>query len=95
MSLHPVLHDVTERICRRSRASRAAYLAGIDAMHQAGPNRSRLSCGNLAHGFAARLDAAPTDAALALAEELAEHSPDALLGSKTDFVRDGKPCEGV
>ena len=53
MSLHPVLHDVTERICRRSRASRAAYLAGIDAMHQAGPNRSRLSCGNLAHGFAA------------------------------------------
>lgn len=36
----------------------------------------------LAHGFAARLDAAPTDAALALAEEWAEHSPDALLGSK-------------
>ncbi|MDH5829955.1 phosphogluconate dehydratase [Luteimonas sp. M1R5S18] len=58
MSLHPVLHDVTERIRRRSRASRAAYLAGIDAMHQAGPSRSRLSCGNLAHGFAA---CGPTD----------------------------------
>ena len=58
MSLHPILHDVTERIRRRSRASRAAYLAGIDAMHQAGPNRTRLSCGNLAHAFAA---CGPTD----------------------------------
>ncbi len=58
MSLHPVLHDVTERIRRRSRASRAAYLAGIEAMRLAGPNRSRLSCGNLAHGFAA---CGPTD----------------------------------
>nr|MBP6797195.1 phosphogluconate dehydratase [Luteimonas sp.] len=58
MSLHPVLQDVTERIRRRSRASRAAYLAGIEAMRQAGPNRSRLSCGNLAHGFAA---CGPTD----------------------------------
>ncbi|TKS54176.1 phosphogluconate dehydratase [Luteimonas yindakuii] len=53
MSLHPVLHDVTERIRERSRASRAAYLAGIDAMRDAGPLRGRLSCANLAHGFAA------------------------------------------
>ena len=58
MSLHPRLLEVTERIRQRSRASRAAYLAGIEAMHQAGPNRSRLSCGNLAHGFAA---CGPTD----------------------------------
>ena len=60
MSLHPRLLEVTERIRQRSRASRAAYLAGIEAMHQAGPNRSRLSCGNLAHGFAA---CGPTDKA--------------------------------
>ena len=53
MTLHPVLHAVTERIRQRSRASRAAYLAGIEAMRQAGPSRTRLSCGNLAHGFAA------------------------------------------
>ncbi|KAF1710528.1 phosphogluconate dehydratase [Pseudoxanthomonas kalamensis DSM 18571] len=58
MSLHPVLHQVTERIRQRSRASRAAYLAGIEAMRAAGPSRSRLSCGNLAHGFAA---CGPTD----------------------------------
>lgn len=53
MSLHPKLHAVTERIRERSRASRAAYLAGIDAMRDNGPLRGRLSCGNLAHGFAA------------------------------------------
>lgn len=53
MSLHPQLHAITERIVRRSAASRAAYLAGLDAALRDGPFRSRLSCGNLAHGFAA------------------------------------------
>ena len=53
MSLHPQLHAITERIVRRSAASRAAYLADIDAALRDGPFRSRLSCGNLAHGFAA------------------------------------------
>lgn len=53
MSLHPQLIAITERIVRRSAASRAAYLAGIDAALRDGPFRSRLSCGNLAHGFAA------------------------------------------
>lgn len=58
MSLHPTLHAITERIVRRSATSRAAYLAGIDAALRDGPFRSRLSCGNLAHGFAA---CGPTD----------------------------------
>jgi phosphogluconate dehydratase len=58
MSLHPKLHAITERIVQRSVASRAAYLAGIDAALRDGPFRSRLSCGNLAHGFAA---CGPTD----------------------------------
>jgi phosphogluconate dehydratase len=58
MSLHPKLHAITERIVQRSAASRAAYLAGIDAALRDGPFRSRLSCGNLAHGFAA---CGPTD----------------------------------
>ena len=53
MSLHPVVHAVTERIRQRSARSRAAYLAAIDAMYRAGPLRERLSCANLAHGFAA------------------------------------------
>jgi len=58
MSLHPNIQAVTERIRLRSAASRAAYLAGIDAALRDGPFRSRLSCGNLAHGFAA---CGPTD----------------------------------
>ncbi|URL58659.1 phosphogluconate dehydratase [Luteibacter flocculans] len=53
MTLHPVLAEVTERIVERSRASRAAYLAKIDAARGKGAKRHHLSCGNLAHGFAA------------------------------------------
>ncbi|HET6912890.1 MAG TPA: phosphogluconate dehydratase [Rhodanobacteraceae bacterium] len=53
MSLHPVIAEVTTRITERSRASRIAYLARIDAARGEGPHRRRLSCGNLAHGFAA------------------------------------------
>ncbi|HET6912728.1 MAG TPA: dihydroxy-acid dehydratase, partial [Rhodanobacteraceae bacterium] len=53
MSLHPVIAEVTTRIAERSRATRSAYLARIDAARGEGPHRRRLSCGNLAHGFAA------------------------------------------
>jgi len=58
MSLHPKIHAITERIRQRSAPSRAAYLAGIEAALREGPFRSRLSCGNLAHAFAA---CGPTD----------------------------------
>jgi phosphogluconate dehydratase len=53
MTLHPVLAEVTQRIAERSRASRAAYLAKIDPARGNGAKRHHLSCGNLAHGFAA------------------------------------------
>lgn len=51
--MHPVVAQVTHRIQERSRARRNAYLARIDAALSSGPQRRRLSCGNLAHGFAA------------------------------------------
>ena len=51
--LHPTLERVTGRIVRRSAASRAAYLAGIEQARRQGPNRTPLSCANLAHVFAA------------------------------------------
>ncbi|MGN2243487.1 phosphogluconate dehydratase [Frateuria sp. GZRR33] len=52
-SLHPVVAEVTARLIERSRDSRAAYLARIDAAAGGdGPHRAQLSCGNLAHGFA-------------------------------------------
>ena len=53
MSLHPILSAVTDRIIERSRERRAAYLDLIDREREAGVDRPRLSCGNLAHGFAA------------------------------------------
>jgi phosphogluconate dehydratase len=52
--LNPRVRDVTERIRDRSRASRAEYLRRTRAEAAASSTtRSRLSCTNLAHGFAA------------------------------------------
>lgn len=53
MSLHPKIEAITARIVKRSAPSRAAYLAGIDQAVRNGPNRTPLSCANLAHVFAA------------------------------------------
>jgi len=58
MSLHPKLAAITASIRERSRPTRQAYLEAIARTQSNGPQRTRLSCGNLAHGFAA---CAPTD----------------------------------
>ncbi|HET6806600.1 MAG TPA: phosphogluconate dehydratase [Frateuria sp.] len=61
--LHPVVAEVTARLIERSRETRAAYLARIEAAAGGdGPHRAQLSCGNLAHGFAGC--SAPDKAAL-------------------------------
>jgi phosphogluconate dehydratase len=52
-NLHPILEQVTARIVERSRPGRAAYLDLMARQRDAGVNRPTLSCGNLAHGFAA------------------------------------------
>jgi phosphogluconate dehydratase len=51
--LHPTIAAVTDRIIERSAPRRAAYLDLMDRQREAGTNRGNLSCGNLAHGFAA------------------------------------------
>ncbi|SEH13792.1 6-phosphogluconate dehydratase [Sphingopyxis sp. YR583] len=51
--LNPVIAKVTDRIIERSAPRRAAYLDLMDRQRDAGTNRGNLSCGNLAHGFAA------------------------------------------
>ncbi|PZU61066.1 MAG: phosphogluconate dehydratase [Sphingobium sp.] len=51
--LHPTLAAVTERIVKRSAPRRQKYLELIERGRDAGTNRPQLSCGNLAHGFAA------------------------------------------
>lgn len=56
MPLHPVVERVTERIRERSAPTRRAYLERIEAARLRGTARTRLSCGNLAHGFAAAGD---------------------------------------
>ncbi|WP_414902626.1 phosphogluconate dehydratase [Sphingomonas flavalba] len=51
--LDPAVARVTDRVISRSQASRAAYLEMIEAQRDHGTNRGVLSCGNLAHAFAA------------------------------------------
>ncbi|MCI1272495.1 MAG: dihydroxy-acid dehydratase, partial [Sphingobium sp.] len=57
--LHPVVEKVTRRIIERSLPRRRKYLDLIERGREAGTNRDRLSCGNLAHGFAASGDDKP------------------------------------
>ncbi|MBD3641936.1 MAG: phosphogluconate dehydratase [Marinobacter sp.] len=51
--MHPTIDKVTQRIIERSRATRQGYLDRMNALKAQSPHRSSLSCGNLAHGFAA------------------------------------------
>ena len=57
-TLHPRVAEVTMRIRERSWAERDDYLKRMDAAANTVTTRSRLSCTNLAHGFAS---SEPTD----------------------------------
>ena len=51
--LNQHIASITQRIIERSTNLRADYLAQIAEDHNNRPERGKLSCGNLAHGFAA------------------------------------------
>ena len=51
--MHPVVEQVTEAIRTRSAQSRQQYLLRMQRTRDLLPPRRTLSCGNLAHGFAA------------------------------------------
>ncbi len=51
--MNPKIAEVTQRIIERSKETRKAYLEKIESARRQGPHRGVLSCGNLAHGFAA------------------------------------------
>ncbi|MGI0118081.1 phosphogluconate dehydratase [Zooshikella sp. RANM57] len=51
--MHPTIASVTQRVIARSSASRKAYIERMQQAAKQGPQRSTLSCGNLAHGYAA------------------------------------------
>ena len=51
--IHHSVDLVTQRIIKRSETLRSDYLSQIAEDHSNRPERGKLSCGNLAHGFAA------------------------------------------
>ena len=51
--VNKTLSEVTERIIARSQDGRGGYLDKISAARQQGVSRARLSCGNVAHAYAA------------------------------------------
>ena len=53
MTVDTRIAAVTRRIIERSKPTRETYLARVKDAASNGPHRSVLSCGNLAHGFAA------------------------------------------
>lgn len=53
VQLNTTVAEVTQRIVERSSSLRADYLRQVKEDHSNRPERGKLSCGNLAHGFAA------------------------------------------
>lgn len=51
--MNPIVAKVTNDIIERSKTLRQQYLADMKKAEEHGPHRGKLSCGNLAHGFAA------------------------------------------
>mgnify|MGYP000200447828 FL=1 len=51
--MNPIVEKVTQAIIERSKPLRSQYLADMQQAELKGPHRGSLSCGNLAHGFAA------------------------------------------
>ncbi|WP_111643014.1 phosphogluconate dehydratase [Marinimicrobium alkaliphilum] len=96
------LQQITARIAERSRDSRAAYLEKVNTMRNDGPTRQRLSCGNLAHAFAAspqedkerlaRTDAPNLGVISAYNEMLSAHQP---YGTYLEPIREAAHKEGM
>ena len=51
--IHPTIEKVYESIVKRSQSSRGNYLREMKQYFNSGINRVSMSCGNLAHSFAA------------------------------------------
>ena len=52
MALHSAVSDITARIAERSRSTRSAYLAQLQADSTRPPSMDRMGCANLAHAVA-------------------------------------------
>jgi len=100
MSIDPTLKSVTDRIRQRSEKTRTAYLDLMKRAATQGPQRSSLSCGNLAHAAAAcpteekkrliGMDAANLGIVTAYNDMLSAHEP---LKSYPDLIK--RVAEGL
>lgn len=87
MTLHSVLRRTTAAIEARSAGSRAAYLARLARMRDAGRGRGKIGCANLAHGVAA----CPADDKAAL---VAGEAPNlAIVTAYNDMLSAHQPFE--
>lgn len=87
MTARAEIEAITARIVERSKPTREAYLARVDAAISSGPHRTVLSCGNLAHGFAA---CGPVDKALLAADRAANLG---IITSYNDMLSAHQPFE--
>src|SRR4051812_47102180 len=87
MTVRREIATITERLTERSKARRETYLARLEQLAHEGVRRRTLSCGNLAHGFAA---CAPGDKA-ALAGERVPNL--AIITSYNDMLSAHQPYE--
>jgi phosphogluconate dehydratase len=87
MTINPKLADITRRIAERSADSRATYLERIRAAARRGPQRTKHSCGNLAHAFAACGEAEKDDL------KGAEKPNIAIVSAYNDMLSAHQPLE--
>ncbi|MEO7150546.1 MAG: phosphogluconate dehydratase [Burkholderiaceae bacterium] len=86
--LNPVLLAVTQRIRERSRGSRSAYLAQVDALVGRARGAERMGCANVAHAFAAL----PSNDKLRV---VAERAPNiGIVTAYNDMLSAHQPYEG-
>ncbi len=85
--MNPVIKRVTQRIVERSKPTRNDYMQRMQDAAGSGPHRSALSCGNLAHGFAACGD----DGKEALSAE--QRSNLAIVSAYNDMLSAHQPFE--
>ncbi|MGY8862570.1 MAG: phosphogluconate dehydratase [Pseudomonadales bacterium] len=85
--MHSKVAQVTQAIVERSRASRGDYLQRIEAAKGSKVSRSNLSCGNLAHGFAASPD--PDKSRLTMMDE----ANVAVVSAYNDMLSAHQPFE--
>jgi phosphogluconate dehydratase len=78
---------ITERLIERSKPTREAYLDRLRRAADAGPHRTSLSCGNLAHGFAA---CAPADKAALAGDRVANLG---IITAYNDMLSAHQPYE--